>query len=159
MLFRSKSSLLALSVMPPSGFEPGLVKTDSDLNAIPASPRILIVEDSFLVLIGLEAMCTDLGWEIVGPATRVDQALALARSEAVDAALLDVNLDGEMSWEVADALKGRSIPFAFSTGYDQSNMLPERFAGTDVMAKPYRIDDVERRLRHMMAAAPASATA
>ena len=154
-----KSSLVALSVMPPSGFEPGLVKTDSDLNAIPASPRILIVEDSFLVLIGLEAMCTDLGWEIVGPATRVDQALALARSEAVDAALLDVNLDGEMSWEVADALKGRAIPFAFSTGYDQSNMLPERFAGTDVMAKPYRIDDVERRLRHMMAAAPASATA
>ena len=154
-----KSSLVALSVMPPSGVEPGLVKTDSDLNAIPASPRILIVEDSFLVLIGLEAMCTDLGWEIVGPATRVDQALALARSEAVDAALLDVNLDGEMSWEVADALKGRAIPFAFSTGYDQSNMLPERFAGTDVMAKPYRIDDVERRLRHMMAAAPASATA
>jgi chemotaxis family two-component system sensor kinase Cph1 len=148
-----KSSLVELSVVPVVAAELELVETDSASNAIPATPKILIVEDSFLVLIGLEAMCADLGWEIVGPATRLDEGVALARSEAFDAALLDVNLDGEMSWDIADVLKERGIPFVFSTGYDQSNMLPDRLAGAQVLAKPYRIDDVERRLRQMMAVA------
>ena len=87
------------------------------------------------------------------------KALALARSESFDAALLDVNLDGEMSWEIADVLKERGIPFAFSTGYDQSNMLPEHLAGTQVLVNLYRIDDVKRRLRKMTAAGPALVTA
>ena len=154
-----KSSLVELSVMPPVAPEPTSLTAENELDALPAKPKILIVEDSFLVLIGLEAMCADLGWELVGPATRLGEALALARSATFDAALLDVNLDGEMSWEVADVLKERGIPFAFSTGYDQSNILPEHLAGTQVLAKPYRIDDVERRLRKMMAAGPALVTA
>ena len=120
-------------------------------NALPANPRVLIVEDSYLVLISLEDMCAALGWQVVGPATRLGEALALARSAKFDAALLDVNLDGEMSWEIADVLNARQIPFAFSTGYDQSNILPDHLVGTPVLAKPYRMDDVERRLRSMMA--------
>jgi len=144
-----KSSLVELTVVPVTGVEPTMPGGTSD--AIRASPKILIVEDSFLVLIGLEAMCADLGWEVVGPATRLGEGLALARSETFDAALLDVNLDGEMSWEIADVLNDRQIPFAFSTGYDQSNMLPAHLVGTQILAKPYRIDDVERRLRKMMA--------
>lgn len=55
-----------------------------------------------------------------------------------------------MSWGVADVLIERGIPFAFSTGYDQTEMLPNHLAGSSVVAKPYRIDDVERRLRRMM---------
>ena len=145
------SSLVKLSVVPTAAAEPIILKAVSPPEIIPARPRILIVEDSFLVLIGLEAMCADLGWEIVGPATRVDEALALAESETFDAALLDVNLDGEMSWGIADVLRARQIPFAFSTGYDQSNILPDHLVGTQILAKPYRVDDVERRLRKMMA--------
>ena len=75
----------------------------------------------------------------------------MARAETFDAALLDVNLDGEMSWEIADVLTARGIPFAFSTGYDQTDMLPSHLAGSQVLAKPYRLDDVARRLRQMMA--------
>ena len=118
---------------------------------IPASPRILIVEDSFLVVLALEGMCEELGWQIVGPATRLDQALALARSETFDAAMLDVNLDGEMSWPVATVLAERGIPFAFSTGYDETTILPHDLVGTPVLSKPYRSEDVEKRLRQLMA--------
>ena len=128
-----------------------LLDTENALEALPANAKILIVEDSYLVLIGLEDMCADLGWEVVGPATRLAEALTLARSATIDAALLDVNLDGEMSWEIADVLMARQIPFAFTTGYDQSNILPDHLVGAPVLAKPYRIDDVERRLRNMMA--------
>ena len=117
----------------------------------PASPRIMIVEDSFLVIMGLEGICEDLGWEIIGPATRLDQALALARTETVDAAMLDINLNGEMSWPVANVLKERGIPFVFSTGYDETNILPAAFRGTPVLNKPYRREDIERSLRQLMA--------
>jgi light-regulated signal transduction histidine kinase (bacteriophytochrome) len=144
-----KSSMVELSARPIAPVE--LMAPAILVKAIPASPRILIVEDSFMVILTLEAMCEDLGWEMVGPATRVDDALALARTETFDAALLDVNLDGEMTWDVADVLKSGAIPFAFSTGYEKSNILPDRFAGEQVITKPYRIEDVERRLRHMLA--------
>ncbi|WP_372915663.1 HWE histidine kinase domain-containing protein [Sandarakinorhabdus sp.] len=146
-----KSSLVELSAPPPAATEVTLLNNGSNSRALPANPKILIVEDSYLVLTALKIMCEDLGWEVVGPATRLGEGLALARSHAFDAALLDVNLDGEMSWAIADVLRARQIPFAFSTGYDQSNILPEHLAGTLVLAKPYRIDDVERRLRTMMA--------
>ena len=147
-----KSSLVELSAMPFVAAELTSLNTENGLDALPANPRILIVEDSYLVLIGLEAMCDKLGWEIVGPASRLGEALALAQSATFDAALLDVNLDGQMSWAVADVLRARRIPFAFTTGYDQSNILPAHLVGAPVLAKPYRIDDVERRLRSMMAA-------
>ena len=117
---------------------------------IPDKPRLLIVENSYLVILTLEAMCEDLSWTVVGPATRLGEAIRLAQTETFDAALLDVNLDGEMSWEVAGILKDRGIPFAFSTGYDQTSILPEHLAGSQIFTKPYRMADVESRLRRMM---------
>jgi chemotaxis family two-component system sensor kinase Cph1 len=116
----------------------------------PPSPRILIVEDAFLVIMTLEAMCEDLHWDIVGPATRLEQAKLLAQTETIDVAMLDVNLDGEMSWPVAAILKERGIPCIFSTGYDETSILPAELAGTPILTKPYRIQEVEQKLRQLM---------
>jgi light-regulated signal transduction histidine kinase (bacteriophytochrome)/CheY-like chemotaxis protein len=145
-----KSALVQLS---PSA-SPGVDRTG--IIGSPAQPssahlRLLVVEDSYLVVLTLEAMCEDLGWTMIGPATRLAEALSLARTEAFDAALLDVNLDGEMSWEVATILKRRGIPFAFSTGYNEVGILPDGLEDSEIFAKPYRIADVERRLRLMVA--------
>ena len=114
--------------------------------------RILVVEDSYLLLMMIVAMLDDLGWVAVGPATRKGEALALARSEIFDAALLDVNLDGETSWDVAEVLRTRGIPFVFGTGYDVSSVPPDGLAGSAVIAKPYQTRDVEQRLRDVIAA-------
>jgi len=65
--------------------------------------------------------------------------------------LLDVNLDDEMSWDVATLLNTRGIPFAFNTGYNEAGILPASLAGSQIFAKPYRIADVEQRLRLMVA--------
>ena len=143
-----KSSLVELSAKPAAKLE--LALPPSTTNAMPVSPRLLIVEDSFLVLLTVEGMCEDLGWQVVGPATRLDEALLLARTADVDAALLDVNLDGEMSWEVADVLTARGIPFTFSTGYDYATILPPHLANSDVIAKPYRVNDLAERVRQMI---------
>ena len=121
--------------------------------------RILVVEDSFLLVMTIQAMLDDLGWVTVGPATRKTEALALAQSEEFDAALLDVNLDGETSWDVAAVLRTRGIPFVFGTGYDVSSVLPDEFAGSSVIAKPYRGKDLEQRLRQVIAARSSRSTA
>ena len=99
----------------------------------------------------IQAVLDELGWVTVGLATRKSEALALAQSEMFDAALLDVDLDGETSWDVALVLKTRGIPFVFSTGYNVSNLLPDYLAGSAVMAKPYRDTDIEQRIREVIA--------
>jgi chemotaxis family two-component system sensor kinase Cph1 len=114
------------------------------------------VEDSFLVITLLEEIFEDLGWQFVGPATRVVDALQLASTGVFDAALLDVNLNGEMSWEVARVLAERGVPFVFSTGYNIKTMLPAHLAGTPVIGKPFRIREVEDKIRQAISAHRAS---
>lgn len=145
-----RASLVELSARPVAKPEP--LKIEIPKDGMPTAPRLLVVEDSYLLILTLENMCEDLGWQIVGPASRLDEAMEMARTGTFDAALLDVNLAGKMSWGVADVLTARGIPFAFCTGYDQTDMLPDHLAGSLVVAKPYRLDDVERRLRQMMTA-------
>jgi DNA-binding response OmpR family regulator len=117
-----------------------------------ARPKVLIVEDSPLVAMVLEEFIAELGWESVGPATRVAAACAMAREAEFDVALVDVNLDGEMSWPVGAALRERGAPFAFATGYDGASILPPEFRGTPVIAKPFALEEVKRRIEELLAA-------
>jgi light-regulated signal transduction histidine kinase (bacteriophytochrome)/CheY-like chemotaxis protein len=151
-IFLPNTSLVPLSIGVAQRVDRTLVAAVS-ADPPPEKLKLLIVEDSYLVILNLEAMCADLDWTIVGPATRLAEAVSLARTESFDAALLDVNLDGEMSWSVASILKDRGIPFAFSTGYDEASILPDDLAGSHIFAKPYRLAEVEQRLRSMVAAA------
>lgn len=95
--------------------------------------RILLVEDEFLVSAMVVDMLTELGAEVVGPATDIPKALALAGTAEIDAALLDVNVRGGRIDPVAAALTARGIPFVFGTGY--RNAMPEAEAPT--LEKPY----------------------
>jgi chemotaxis family two-component system sensor kinase Cph1 len=144
------SSLVLLTAKPTEPNQQAVVD-EVFADRIPLSPRILVVEDAFMLILAIEGMCDDLGWKVVGPATRLKSAILLASAEAFDAALLDVNLDGEMSWEVATILKNRGIPFAFSTGYGEAELLLENLAGSRILAKPYNIHEVEKCLRQLMA--------
>lgn len=105
--------------------------------------RVLVVEDSFMIVSMLELVFDSFGWTMVGPAARVHTALALINSETFDAVLLDVNLDGEMSWAAAAALQTRGIPFVFSTGYEISKLLPESLKGSKFIKKPYNVTELE----------------
>jgi CheY-like chemotaxis protein len=80
--------------------------------------RILLVEDEPIVAWLLNDILVDLGLAVVGPASSVNQALAMIDAESIDLAVLDVNLKGQMSYPIADVLVARGVPFVFSTGYD-----------------------------------------
>ena len=98
-----------------------------------------------LVLLNVEDMLADLGCTSVSAAATVDQALALIDAQAFDAAMVDVNLDGRMSYAVADALAARGVPFVFSTGYSGQS-LKDGYRDRPVLGKPYRNADLVKVL-------------
>jgi two-component sensor histidine kinase/DNA-binding response OmpR family regulator len=100
-----------------------------------AGNRVLLVEDEALVAMVMRDMLTELGFHVVGPFGRSADAAAAARDEDVDAAVLDINLDGEAAYPVADLLAARGIPFVFVTGYGAES-IDGRFAHVPVLQKP-----------------------
>lgn len=101
-----------------------------------AGRRVLVVEDEALISLELERAVSDLGGRVVGPAATVAEALRLVAGEAVDAAVLDLNLGGERSEPVAQALREAGVPFVVSTGYGDEMELPPSFDGARRLAKP-----------------------
>jgi CheY-like chemotaxis protein len=79
--------------------------------------RILVVEDEALIAAQIESLLVGQGCLVSGPVHGLEDALALARSELLDAAILDVNVSGAQSDAVANALRERAIPFIVLTGY------------------------------------------
>jgi CheY-like chemotaxis protein len=109
-----------------------------------AGRRILVIEDEALIGMMLASMLEDLGCIVLGPATHLDSALAGAREMEMDAAILDLNLNGVSALPVAEALRQRQIPFIVSSGYGD---LPANLVASATLRKPYDSAAVEVVLR------------
>jgi len=105
--------------------------------------RIFVVEDEALVAMMMEDILEELGHEVGAVASRLPEARQVAQTGEFDMAILDVNLDGEPSFPIAETLRSRGIPFAFATGYG-SKGLADGFSGTPTLAKPFAAEDVQR---------------
>lgn len=103
--------------------------------------RILIVEDRYLVADDLSRICRRLGGDIAGLAGNLDRARTMAVNEALDFAILDVDLRGQAVFDVAAILESRGVPFLFVTGYRQVN-LPERYRDRPIVSKPFSEADL-----------------
>lgn len=77
------------------------------------------------------------GSSVIGPFPRVDDGVR-AVDEYVEAAILDIRLDNDLIYDVADMLRSRNVPLIFVTGYD--DMVPERFKRVRKVVKPCRPD-------------------
>ena len=83
----------------------------------------MVVEDEYFIAKELVAALEERGAVVVGPVSNVRDAIELVeRSERIDAGVLDVNLQGEMVYPVAEALRRRGVRFVFATGYDASSI-------------------------------------
>src|SRR5690349_13470992 len=89
------------------------------MNEALTDKRILTVEDEYMLAQELALFLEQHGATVVGPVGTVQAALGLATREAVDAAVLDVNLRSQLVYPVADALIERGVPVVFVTGYDE----------------------------------------
>ena len=99
----------------------------------------------------MEDMLTDLGYEVVGPAMRLEEGLELATSADVDMAVLDVNLNGQRSTPIADVLTGRGVPFVFATGYGSTGV-DEQHGARHVLKKPFSPDDLDLAISSVIGA-------
>jgi len=109
--------------------------------------RIFVVEDEPLVAMELETLLEEAGCHVVGPVGTVREAETLIESAPIDAAILDVNIEGRPVESIAAAALRKGIPFLFATGYGQEG-IPKAFAGTKVIAKPF---DTHRLLEDLAA--------
>ncbi|HSH99797.1 MAG TPA: response regulator [Reyranella sp.] len=106
-------------------------------NGVPRGPpSVLIVEDDVLLGMAIGLCVQDAGYGVADIVRSVDAALAALRREPVDAALLDVNLQGELVYPVANALAERGVPFVFVTAHPRET-LPELHRDRPVVPKPY----------------------
>lgn len=98
----------------------------------------LVVEDEYLMASMLTTALEDAGAKVIGPVSNAEAAFELLGRDAaaIDAAILDVNLNGTMDFSIADHLLSFSVPVVFATGYHRGS-LPDRFAATLCFDKPY----------------------
>jgi DNA-binding NarL/FixJ family response regulator len=107
---------------------------------------VLLVEDQMIVAMQIDDMLRAAGCEVVGPIGTLQAAIAIAHEEVLDAAVLDINLDGEGVYPAAEELHARGVPFMFATGYGQS-ALPKKWRDQPRLSKPFGREQLEQFLR------------
>ncbi|WP_271022894.1 response regulator [Rhizobium sp. RCAM05973] len=119
------------------------------MNKLLSAQRTLIVEDEMMLLMVLEDILTDLGCGSIAVAGTIKQALSLVSSRPFDSAVLDVNLNGEKSFPIADALGALDVPYIFATGYC-IDALGAGYRDRPLLSKPYSYVDVENILIRLL---------
>jgi CheY-like chemotaxis protein len=113
--------------------------------------RVLVVEDEMLLALDLEEALHREGSQVIGPAGNLRQAMQLAEGDAVDAAILDVNLAGEPVFPVAKLLLARRIPFVFATAYSGTDEIyPAEVRAAPRLSKPYTISQALTLLQRLV---------
>jgi CheY-like chemotaxis protein len=111
---------------------------------------VLVVEDDGLLSLMLQDLVRDAGAATVFPCRDAQSALGVLSTESLDCAILDVSMHGGTTYDLADALAARDIPFLFCTGIDPRD-LSERHRGRPVLMKPYSDADFRAVLAQALA--------
>ena len=114
-----------------------------------AMPRLLVVEDEYLIRMLLEDMLDDLGYRVAAAVGTLSEARQIATDGDFSAAILDVNLDGQEIYPVADILTKRGLPFVFVTGYGERS-LPEPYRGCPALQKPFQAEQLKTTLAGLL---------
>ena len=112
-------------------------------------PSVLIVEDEWLIAEDFGDVLHRAGFDVVGPANTAAEANVLIDREEIAAALLDVNLPDGTSFLLADRLKQLGVPYAYITGYNESD-LPDRVKGHLLLSKPVADADLPRTVTKLL---------
>lgn len=106
-----------------------------------AGAKILVVEDEYFIAADLARALEAVGGRIVGPANSVEQARAMLDEQQVDAAILDLNLRGEMAFQLVEEIRERKLPCVIMSGYSPES-LPGALQQVPNLEKPVDYDRV-----------------
>lgn len=115
-----------------------------------AKPRILIVEDEYLIAMEIGDAVAACGGSVVGPVGTLSGARQLAGTAMLEGAVLDLRLGRDWVWPVADLLYERSVPFVLLTGYD-SPEIPRHLRSARFILKPVTEEALGQALREILA--------
>ncbi|MCB4859500.1 response regulator [Sphingobium sp. PNB] len=107
----------------------------------PGAVRVLVVEDEYFLASDLGALLAEEGFSVMGPHGSLFGALKAIAEHLPDIVMLDVNLQGEMSYPLIDELVARSVPVIIVTGYDEQS-LPSAYESCRRVIKPYSRTDI-----------------
>jgi CheY-like chemotaxis protein len=143
---------IRIPVAPHSGdrleHEPAVRKPPSALpedHAL-AGVSVLLAEDEPIVQMELASSLERAGARVVGPVSTLGAAITFAKSEDIDAAVLDVNLNGQSVGAAAEILHARGVPMVFTTGYQSLDSLPPALRHLPRLQKPVSPEDLRARL-------------
>jgi CheY-like chemotaxis protein len=122
---------------------------------VPFSPalqgaRILIVEDESILALDLENRLTREGCDVIGLASREAKALKVLEQERPDAVVMDLNLNGKLPTDLADALAARQIPFVIVTGYGKRGFDNPALQKAPRLHKPINTSELVRVLSDLL---------
>jgi len=120
------------------------------MNSCITGNNVLIVEDETLLALMLEDLLLESGHRVVHAAS-LPEAMAALEREPFDAAILDININGDDVFPVAARLRELSTPFVFASASDAGQIGPE-FREERLIAKPYTIGQVQQSLGHLLTA-------
>ncbi|MDX6507466.1 MAG: two-component system, response regulator PdtaR [Gaiellaceae bacterium] len=108
-------------------------------------PRILIAEDETIVRLDLRELLEAAGYEVCAEARDGEEAVALARSEHPDLAIMDVKMPRLDGIEAARRiLEERPIPIVMLTAYGQDELVARavEVGVFGYLVKPFREQDL-----------------
>lgn len=110
--------------------------------------RVLVVEDDHLLAVTIASVLEHESALIVGPCASHRAAMDVVNAQLPHLALLDVNILGGTSFELAEWLASQNVPFAFVTG-EPMEQIPKGLAYAGYLKKPAHALDLLDLVRRM----------
>ena len=130
--------------------EPSIVGEVGTVQRAATGRRVLLLEDNLILAMDMVESLTRLGADDVESAATVERAMDAINAQDFDAAVLDMNIRGTVSFDVAEALRAKGVPFVFVTGYGEKMALPDSIADTPVLNKPVDDGTLSRALGELL---------
>jgi CheY-like chemotaxis protein len=116
--------------------------------------RVLIVEDELVVVMEVEDLLEEQGCELLRSASSVPEALARIRGDRPQLVILDRNLAGVRTSEVARELNDAGIPYIVMTGYSQGTADEPLMAAAPCIKKPWNPTELLQWLTQLVDEGP-----
>ncbi len=98
--------------------------------------KILVIEDEAILALDLALTIAEVGASVEGPIHRLEHAMSLPDLQSLDAAVLDVDINGSEVFPFADRLQSEGIPVLFHTGRTDLTYLRMNYPRSEIVRKP-----------------------